>query len=329
MKPTLKQPRPDVSRRTRGLKRITAEWLCALLFFTYFLFYWENNIIDVTSFEETDARIPDALNELKIVHLSDLHGKSFGKNNIRLLRKIHKQGPDVIAVTGDPIDEYNPDLEYARKTIQRLTEIAPVFYVTGNHEAQFVDSLRGEFIELVRTSGAYVLDNAQVELTRDENGALVITPFERAPERTPTSNSILLAGICDPRATYTSEIPLVKQYRKDADIVEDLLAEVPNKPEQYSILLTHRPEHFEKYADHKLDLVLAGHAHGGQFRIPYLLPNGLFAPDQGFWPRYTGGRHVIDGTTEIVSRGLGPSVIPTRIFNHPNLVVCTLRTQEE
>jgi predicted MPP superfamily phosphohydrolase len=329
MKPTLKQPRPNVSRRTRRWKRIVAEWLCGLLFFTYFLFYWENNTIDVTSFEEKDTHIPSALHELTIVHLSDLHGKSFGRNNIRLLRKIRKQGPDVIAVTGDLIDERNPDLDYVRETIQGLAGVAPVFYVTGNHEGQFVDSLRDKFLEAVKTSGAYVLDNAQVELTRGENGGLVITPFERDPERTPTSNSILLAGICDPRATYTSEIPLVEQYRKDADIVEDLLAKVPNKPEQYSVLLSHRPEYIEKYAEHKLDLVLAGHSHGGQFRIPYLLPNGLFAPDQGFWPRYTGGRHVIDGTTEIVSRGLGPSVIPTRIFNHPNLVVCTLRTQEE
>ena len=166
MKPTLKQPRPNVSRRTRRWKRIVAEWLCGLLFFTYFLFYWENNTIDVTSFEEKDTHIPSALHELTIVHLSDLHGKSFGRNNIRLLRKIRKQGPDVIAVTGDLIDERNPDLDYVRETIQGLAGVAPVFYVTGNHEGQFVDSLRDKFLEAVKTSGAYVLDNAQVELTR-------------------------------------------------------------------------------------------------------------------------------------------------------------------
>ena len=318
---------PNISKKIRSKKRVAVEWLCGALSFAYFLFYWENNVIDVTRYERFDRRIPQALDGTTVVQISDLHGKRFGRNDSKLMAKVRKENPDLIAVTGDLIDERDPKPERAKEVISRLAEIAPVFYVTGNHEGAFIDSFQAKVLDAIEKGGAYLLDNRQVEIIRGEDGKLNFEPFERGTEHTPTPNSILLAGICDPETTYSTMIPRIKQYRLNTEIMEDLLKEVPVDRNQFCALLTHRPEFLAKYARYGIDLALTGHAHGGQFRCPGLLPNGLYAPDQGFFPKYTCGRYDLDGTTEIVSRGLGSSVVPTRIFNRPNLVVYKLRTE--
>ena len=328
MKKNSQKPQPQITTRVRSKKRRVAEWLFGLFSFVYFLFYWENNVVDVDVFETSDSRIPRDLDGLTIVQVSDLHGKSFGRDNKKLLDKIRARRPDLVAVTGDLIDERDPNLVFARQTVEALREIAPVFYVTGNHEGAFVKSLRNEVLDAIEDAGAFILEGVRVELSRGADGALVVETLENDSERAPTPGSILLAGICDPKKTYASETTRTKPLWRESEIVDELLDEVPNNPNQYSILLSHRPEQIQKYAEHKFDLVLTGHAHGGQFRLPLLLPNGLYAPEQGYFPRYTSGRCVEGETTEIVSRGLGPSVIPTRLFNRPHLVVCVLRSQD-
>ncbi len=315
--------------KTRSKKRVVAEWLCGIFSFSYFLFYWENNAIDVEVYEQSDARIPRSLDGLTIVQISDLHGKSFGRNNRRLLKKIRDQRPDLIAVTGDLIDEREPDLDFSRRTIESFSAIAPVFYATGNHEGAFVDSLRAKFLKTIADAGAFPLDGSRVELSRGDDGTLIATPLGNDSEGASARDYVLLAGIGDPGTPCAARVAKEERLRLEAETVEKALDAVPSRRERYSILLSHRPEHIRRYAARQFDLVLTGHAHGGQFRLPLLLPNGLFAPEQGYFPRYTSGRYVLGDATEIVSRGLGPSVIPTRLFNRPCLVVCVLKTQEQ
>ncbi|MBQ9873288.1 MAG: metallophosphoesterase [Thermoguttaceae bacterium] len=318
--------RESVTKRVRSKKRIVAEWFFGLCSFTYFLFYWENNAIETSRFEISDPRIPRSLDGLKIVQISDLHAKKFGKDNRRLFARIRGERPDLLAITGDLIDERGCDLKFAREFASRCSEIAPTFYVTGNHEGAFVDPIREGLLGALEEGGAVLMDDRWVEARRDETGSLEFLPVEDGAERTPTPDSVLIAGLIDPQTTYTIWRGLRDQYRLNPVIVEERLAKIPIAPEEFTVLLSHRPEHLALYAKYRVDLVLTGHAHGGQFRLPWLLPNGLFAPNQGYFPRYTNGRCEMDGTVEIVSRGLGPSVLPTRFYNRPNLVVCVLRS---
>ena len=312
--------------RRDSLKRKIIERIMWFFSFAYFLFYWENNAIDVTRFERTDSRIPKSLDGLTIVQISDLHAKRFGRDNARLLKKVKAQKPDLIAITGDLIDARRPDVEFARELVAQLVALAPVLYVSGNHEGEFIEPYREKIFQAIREGGAILLDSKSVEITRDENGRALVAPVVGNEERDVTPNSVFIAGIKDPVATYSSWVSVYSQYRVNSEIVQDLLDATPVRREQYSILLTHRPEHFPRYARRGFDLALAGHAHGGQFRFPFFLPNGLYAPDQGLFPKRTSGLYELDGSSEIVSRGLGPSAVPTRLFNRPNLVVCALRS---
>ena len=303
-----------LTKTVRSKKRIVAEWLCGLVGFSYFLFYWENNVVQTSRFVVESNLLPREFDRFKIVQVSDLHGKIFGLDSRSLFDKIRCERPSVIVITGDLIDERRFDLEYARDVVRKLSRIAPVFYVTGNHEGNFVAGIKEQTLDAIQQSGARMLDEHSVELTFDSKGALVLTSKE-ADASPCLPNSILLAGTPDP----------IEQKTNYRIWVDERLARIPRCDEQFSVLLAHRPDLIDSYAKRRFDLVFSGHAHGGQFRVPFLLPNGLYAPNQGFFPKYTNGLYRKGRTTEIVSRGLGPSVIPTRIFNRPNLVVCELR----
>lgn len=330
------------TKTIRSKKRVVAERFFRATKFLYYLFYWENNLIQTSRYVVRRESLPEAFDGLRIVQVSDLHGKSFGRDNRVLMKKIRAESPDLVVVTGDVVDERCPYPAFARKTIEQLVEIAPTFFVTGNHEGQFVDALRQETLDAIAAGGATILDDKLVQLDRDAEGRVVAIPPSENDER----QGPLLAGLPDPESILPSNIPdKTQRFEKTRELINDRLEKLlPAKEQRRSrvtILLSHRPEHIATYASHEVDLVFAGHAHGGQFRIPYLLPNGLNAPHQGFFPRFTSGKYEFSNgkilkqtkrdilpakrATEIVSRGLGPSVIPTRLFNRPDLVVCVLR----
>lgn len=150
------------------------------------------------------------------------------------------------------------------------------------------------FIEALRSSGVSVLSSETVELQKD-------------------NSVIFLSGIDD---LYKRSYPL--------DAAAEYLCDSTYPGDGLNILLSHQPQMLEIYSAHNFDLVFCGHAHGGQIR---LFGQGIFAPDQGYFPKYTGGVYELDGTTEIVSRGIGNSVIPVRLFDRPELVYCTLNTK--
>nr|WP_141719839.1 metallophosphoesterase [Domibacillus iocasae] len=263
-----------------------------LLFFILLIpfSYIQNNVLTVTDIPVESQNIPAGFDGYRIVQLSDLHSKSFGDQQQVLAEKVKAQRPDVLFFTGDLIDLRRGDEENGYTLMEEMMKIAPVYFVTGNHEWQVFE----EKEKRLREMGVNVLRNESVTLQHE-------------------GDTINLIGIDDPLITETAEALQTAWKTMEST-------------EQYTILLSHRPELFSLYADANMDLTFTGHAHGGQIRIPFV--GGLFAPGQGFFPDYTAGAHTIDSSTMIVNRGLGNSMAPQRIFNRPEIVVTQLKSTQ-
>jgi len=260
-------------------------------------FIWQNNGIVITHYQYTNHKIPESFEGFIIVQVSDLHNKDF---HGRLSKKIKEIKPDVIFITGDLIDRRNTKVDVAIQFIEEIAQTAPVYYVSGNHEQ--LSKRFDELKEKLNEWNVNIMDNSFVLL--DQNG-----------------DKIGLMGIADP-AIYQTERSYLQEdssaYVRNS--LEDLYRNVDT---EFNILLSHRPEVYPVYEDMKVDLVFSGHAHGGQIRIPFI--GGLIAPNQGFFPKYTEGIYTNGVTSMVVSRGLGNSLFPLRIFNRPELVVVTLK----
>ena len=227
------------------------------------------------------------------MQVSDLQNKVFGREQRPLLKKIHESAPDIIVITGDLLDRHEgrTDVDSAMEFVHEIVKIAPVYFVSGNHEHQ-----SGEWEELVERL-------VESDVTVLENGKSII-------ER--NGDTITILGLADKSVN--------PHYDK---MLHTLMA---GQEGSFNILLSHRPELFETYVQENIDLVFTGHAHGGQIIIPFLR-QGIFAPHQGFFPKYTEGMHEKDGTVMVVSRGLGNSSFPFRIFNRPELIEVTLTSK--
>lgn len=247
---------------------------------------WANTAIEVNEWTIESPEIPAGFDGFRIVQVSDLHNASFGEGNGRLLELLREAEPDIIVITGDLIDSRNTDVVTALAFAEAAVEIGPCYYVSGNHESRVPkwEELRSGLVD----AGVVVLEDERVLLER--NGDIVT-----------------LIGVHDPAFN--------PDFDKD---LKELSA-----GEGYTILMSHRPEKMELYAACGFDLVLSGHAHGGQVRIPFV--GGLVAPNQGLFPEYDSGLYEQDGTAMLVSRGLGNSIIPLRINNRPELVVAILK----
>lgn len=231
---------------------------------------------------------------MRLLMLSDLHSCIYGENQYQLMSRIIREQPDCILLCGDIVDDKTPR-DGARQLLQQITKIAPCYYVSGNHE--FWSGQADEIFDMIEAYGVQVLRNEQETITINDI-------------------SFTLCGVDDPAATGTRR---AGSYG-EAEAYKQTLAQFQNlDAEQLCVLLAHRPEYIDEYAKYPFDLVLCGHAHGGQWRIPHLL-NGLIAPNQGLFPKYAGGQYSVDGMTEIVGRGLARDWKP-RIFNPPEIVV--------
>lgn len=259
--------------------------------------YYQNNAIDISYYDISDDRIPASFNDFKIVQVSDLHTKDFKGD---LHDKISDQNPDIIVITGDLIDRNRIDLDFAVQAVEEMIDIAPVYYVSGNHEIA-----SGEYENLsqeLNSIGVRNLDNDYDTL--EEEG-----------------DTIGLVGLEDPLLLTQDEIEETGTAEKV--IEETLTTLIEESGTDYTVLLSHRAELMEIYASTPIDIALTGHAHGGQIRLPFI--EGLYSPSQGFFPKYTSGLYEENGTQMIVSRGLGNSIFPFRINNRPDLVVLTLK----
>lgn len=258
---------------------------------------WQNNHIVISNFSYKSERISDEFNGFKIVHISDLHNKLFGKNQKYLLKKISSLAPDIIVVTGDIIDRRRYDLETALIFIEGAMELAPVYYTSGNHEAW---SGKYEDIgEKLIDYGVIVLDDKKVEISRN-------------------NDKIEVLGLTDPAFLTSSYM-----RERDTDRLEEYLKLLKNDS-SFQILLSHRPDLIDIYSREKIDMIFSGHAHGGQIRLPGI--GGIVAPDQGFFPKYTSGSHTMENSTMYISRGLGNSIVPIRVFNRPEIVAVILES---
>ena len=259
-------------------------------------FKWQNNSITISEIVFKNDTIPESFKGYKILQISDLHNKEFGSKQSKILGKIEKINPDIIVITGDLIDSNNTNIDVAMELIDGVINIAPIYYVSGNHEAW-----SGSYNDLkskLENSGVVVLDNKKTEFFNDRD-------------------SIDIIGLADTSFIESDWL----EYGGNSE-TKNLLNKLAEDSTNFKILLSHRPELFDIYSNSNVNLVFSGHAHGGQFRLPFI--GGLIAPDQGFFPKLTEGIHTSNNTSMIISRGLGNSIIPVRIFNRPELIVVKL-----
>ena len=232
---------------------------------------------------------------VRLAVVTDLHECDYGPAGEQLLTAIEAENPDAVLFVGDMFAD-GGDYVYGQSVMQTLAARWPAFYVTGNHEywTNEVDRLIG----CVEAAGVTVLDQSCAVL-------------EVRGQR------ISICGVPDPYAMVYSGAPDTP--------VQLAAARAHAEPGTLTILMAHRPELIAQYAAQGFDLVVSGHAHGGQVRLPGVI-NGLCAPNQGWFPKYAGGLYTVDGTTMIVSRGLSTQAqwyVP-RVFNRPELVIVSL-----
>ena len=279
--------------------KITAA-ACAVLLAGIGWVWWGNTALMVQEYTVTSSRLPAAFSGYRIAQVSDLHNDCFGENNCDLLQKLAEAEPDIILLTGDLIDSRRTNTAVAVDFTRQVLEIAPVYYVSGNHESRMVDTFEQLAAELEQM-GAVVLRNQAITVEKD--GA-----------------EIQLIGM-DDVGFYSPDDSGTDREEMLLDNIQAL-----RNPALYSILLSHRPELLDVYAGGGCDLVFSGHSHGGQFRLP--LVGGLFAPGQGFFPEYDGGVYRQGNTVMVVSRGVGNSLMPVRFNNRPEIVLVELQRQD-
>lgn len=262
--------------------------------------FYENNNISINR-----ITINKELNEkIKIVQLSDLHSKEFGKENNKLLSKILKEEPDLILLTGDIIDCSSKKYMEIINFISKISMKVPTYYIPGNHETR-----AAKYEEIIMK-----LKKNNVNVLLDEIRTITIK-----------GNKINILGLVEEQGSAEAYMKRAKgnfQY-KDYTIIFQEFAKLPG----VKLVLCHYPENFKAIGDksyykYKFDLMFSGHAHGGQFRIPLI--GGLYAPAQGIFPKYTAGIHKGIKNNLIISRGLGNSGFPLRLFNKPEIVVVTI-----
>lgn len=281
-------------RKDKAFITITVLEVIFIIFATLGIWVaWTNFNFETTFITVEDAFIPDEFDGFKIAHVSDLHNKDWKGE---LEKEISKYSPDIIVVTGDIVDSSDTYYDKSVSFLKEAVKIAPVYFVNGNHEAYMQDYDALE--KTLKDSGVNIINDKSVFI--EKNGA-----------------KIILAGISDPSFEKDSDAWYGMDYR-----ITQKINSLVNE-DCYNIVLSHRPEFFDTYTQTKANLVLCGHAHGGQVIIPFV--GGLIAPGQGFFPEYTQGLHVKNGTGMIVSRGLGDSYLP-RVNNMPELVMITLRS---
>ncbi len=266
---------------------------CLVFIILFILWIIRGNIkVETTNISISNEKIPEGFNGFTIAHISDLHNARFGKDNAELLKKIKAASPDIIIITGDLIDSRHTNISVGTEFAVNALKIAPVYYVNGNHESRLSEykDIENELLQ----AGVNVLINKTVEIQRFDD-------------------KITISGIEDP-AFYS--------LNNSENTIKNLLKSFKSESDYFSILLSHRPEAFDAYAESKFNLVFSGHAHGGQFRIPFA--GGILAPGQGLFPKYDSGLYSEGDTSMIVSRGLGNSIFPFRLNNNPEIIIAKL-----
>ena len=285
MKEKSKKPK---SRNTIKQKYIKLAVTLSIVIVIILFCNFQNKHLETTHYTYVAEQLGADLEGYRIVQISDLHNAKFGKNNQKLVDRIRECEPDMIVLTGDLVDSNHTNVDLAVQFVDEIVKICPVYYVTGNHEYWLEKSEYDELMSGLAGAGVVILDNQVVEISRGDA-------------------KFRLVGL------------------DDRSLSDGTLGTLLNDEREFTVVLAHEPQYLARYAGTGVDLVLSGHAHGGQFRLPFV--GGIVAPDQGFLPEYTAGEYYMNGTEMIVSRGLGNSVIPVRLFNYPDIVCVELKTK--
>ena len=277
-----------LERRRKRVRGIGIRLLLLLLFIA--MAYGANNRIEVSEYTYETSQLSFSFDGFRIVQLSDLHNKTFPKDNETLLREVRGLNPDIIVLTGDTIDgKTHTDIPAALHFMEQIVKIAPVYYVSGNHEHALQQDALSQYLQNVAETGVQYLNNEAVQVIAE------------------SGQTFTLIGMDD----NSLQANILKTLANDAK-------------DDFQVLLAHEPQYLKSsYAESGVDLVFSGHAHGGQFRIPFL-HQGIWSPDQGIFPKMTEGSFTEGDTTMYVSRGLGNSAFPLRLCNHPEIVSVTI-----
>lgn len=225
--------------------------------------------------------------------ISDLHGTQYGKHQEKLIQSIQKQQLDIILFIGDIVDEYS-SIEEVEDLLKGIRDI-PSFYVLGNHEISSCQD--NDMKVLMKKYGVHIIGQKYESILINDT-------------------TLTIAGIDDLLSFQNEEEPLLAFQNEINKLSKSI------DKSTYSILLSHKPSLVDIYKNTSFDLIVSGHAHGGQWRIPHIL-NGLYAPDEHLFPHYAGGIYQFEHNHLLVGRGLVKNFIP-RFFNPPELVVLTL-----
>ena len=283
--------------KTKQKKRYIIWGIFAAVLALFFVAaFWQG--LTVRTYTEATDKVSSSI---RIAVITDLHDSTYGKEQKNLIKAIQKQTPDLILLVGDIADDDRPH-DATEQLLSVIGAEYPCYYVTGNHEywSGEADTIK----DMIRSYGVTILEG-NTEIVQAGN------------------QKIGLCGIDDPdgfNSTYNTDHGKTESWQEQFDACE-----IQTGDDIYSILLSHRPELVEEYQNSGFDLVVAGHAHGGQIRIPGVL-NGLYAPNQGFFPKYAGGRYELGNTIMLVSRGLSKSRLP-RVFNPPELVMVNIEPE--
>ncbi len=267
----------------------TAIILILLVLLGIFL-YFENTTLSSSHYIYESELVSADFDGFKIVQVSDFHQREYGKDNKKLLNLVKSENPDIIVITGDMVSCTDKNFDIAVEFADKLADIAPTYYSSGNHEmwGQYFP-----FMDALKESDVKILENEKEVIKRGKS-------------------QINLYGLsyevfCYPNGVSKELQSLIKTS------------------DEMNILLAHRPDLLSDYSSYDVDLVFSGHAHGGQIRG--IFKNGIYAPDQGLFPKLTAGVHTEKETTMIISRGLGGSHFVPRVFNKPELVTVTLKSK--
>lgn len=281
-------------------KRVCLTVFCLCVVLSAFLVvvrgFWEVGHPELVLETISSESLPASFDGLRILHLTDLHGRFLEDESF--LATLRKEAPDLIAITGDLLsrDSTEEMILLVEPFVKRLCEIAPVYYVGGNHEAK--QPLWESVTSAVCAGGGRVLSDQVVTLERG-------------------GEAISLVGLCDPFCrSDPREVQL--SYEEQTNRAIKRLGE---EAEAFSLLLAHRPEDVLSYASAGMDVALCGHTHGGQIRLPFI--GAIFAPSQGFFPEYSSGLYQVEGTSMYISRGLGGDF---RFLCRPEIALLELRT---
>jgi len=260
--------------------------------------YYQNDFLEVNYYNISSEKIPSQFNNFKIAHVSDFHNIISKRLTNTLISELKSGRPDIIVITGDLIDSNRTKIDVSLSFVEKIISIAPIYFVTGNHEC-LIDNYN-VLEHGLEDLGVNILYNEKVILEKE-------------------GRFIEMFGLDDPKfENYYDD------YELNSKVVNNNLEELIQDNDNYKILLSHRPEHFDSYVLNNIDLVFSGHAHGGQFILPFI--GSLYAPNQGLLPKYVLGLYQEDNTNMIVSRGIGNSVFPFRVNNRPELIFVNLKS---